>query len=691
MPQPGSRLHKDIKIGRSVRFALKGALLGFCAPLGWILLDSLFFSSPGASFLSILSGYLHSPAREKALFLYMLFGTAIAMGTFGFVIGKRDQKILEEETRISGIHRAMTRKEEQFEKRLLALADRMQRITAVSASIQRCQSLQEVFSICADGIHSVLDFDRVNIFLRNDETGMLQCRESRGNLDEPLEKIAVPLNPKGGVLFLTIENDRTYLVSTAEDMKSEYRVASPFDEIRAIRSNSFLTVPFHDGNRPVGLFAIDNKFKRTAMNKEETDIIRIIADQVSVAILNIRLLEGLDQLDGMMERTYSQVRERRKRYSEKIKRLSDAASGLNASAATLASDADEIFRASDAESQVAVELDRSGAVVRDKMDELVRSMGETSAAIDQLVNSIDQIKDSTEVSVKADHALEKDVKSGSDIFMNAGRQIEELETSTHSFASSIKALSEKSSNVRKIIKVIDEIMDQTKLLALNASIIAAQAGEHGKGFAVVADEIGKLSLDVEEATREIRSTMDEFEGDIDGAVQGSGQIINQIRQTLDNTTDTRDVFKRIQESLKRSQEISAEIRSVTQTQANIAELVARTTEMVNALAAQVREAADNQRGKVTVIAESASNLRKLSSSLTATAHSNQDGSRTLIESVSETERVFETLFKSLQQSKEISDKLIQEMETFGAKHGGAANPPFRRDSSRPESLPGSED
>jgi len=211
-------------------------------------------------------------------------------------------------------------------------------------------------------------------------------------------------------------------------------------------------------------------------------------------------------------------------------------------------------------------------------------------------------------------------------------------------------------------------MDQTRLLALNASIIAAQAGEHGKGFAVVADEIGKLSLDVEEGTREIKSTMDQFEGEIDGAVQGSGQIIYQIKQTLDNATDTRDVFSRIQNSLKHSQEIRARIRDVTQTQAAIADLVAETTEKVNALTAQVREATDLQGGKVTVIAESAASLRKLSSSLTETAQSNEDGSRTLIDSVSGTEQMFETLYKSVQKSKEISDELIREMETFGAEH-----------------------
>ncbi len=653
---------------RPIHFALKGALLGFCAPLGWIILENLFFASSGASFLSTLTGFIHSPAREKALFLYMLFGTAIAMGTFGFVIGKRDEKILDEERRITGINKAMILKDEQSEKKHLALAERMRGITAVSAAIQRCQNLQEVFVICADGIHSILNFDRVNIFLRNDDTKMLQCCESRGNLDEPVEKIAVPLSAKGGILFLTIENDRAYLVSSPVDMRPEYRVASPYDEIRAIRSNSFLTVPFHDGPKPIGLFAIDNKFKKTVINEEETDIIKIIADQVSVAVSNIKLMDGLDQLDKMMEHTYSDIKRRREMSAEEIKKLSDAASRLNVSAATLASDADEIFRTSDAGSQVAVELDRSGVVVREKMDDLAESMRETSGAIEKLVDSIGQIKKSTEISIKADHTLKDDVEAGSEIFRRAGQQIQELETSTQDFASRIEALSEKSSNVKKIVKVIDEIMDQTRLLALNASIIAAQAGEHGKGFAVVADEIGKLSLDVEEGTREIKSTMDQFEGEIDGAVQGSGQIIYQIKQTLDNATDTRDVFSRIQNSLKHSQEIRARIRDVTQTQAAIADLVAETTEKVNALTAQVREATDLQGGKVTVIAESAASLRKLSSSLTETAQSNEDGSRTLIDSVSGTEQMFETLYKSVQKSKEISDELIREMETFGAEH-----------------------
>ncbi|MFV1957009.1 MAG: methyl-accepting chemotaxis protein [bacterium] len=660
-------MDNNTHLKRSVNFAIKGAILGFCAPLGWLLIDSLFFMDTGSTFLSHILGYIYGPARDKVLILYMLFGTAASMGTFGFLIGKKDLKIIEEEKKLSGIQNIFVQREERYEKRLISLSDRMQGITKVSASIQRSQSLEEVFNLCADGIHSVLDFDRVNIFLRNDQTGMLECRESRGNLDEPLDKIKVPLNPDGGVIYMTINYNRTYLVKTSDDMKPEYRVKPPYDQIRAIRSNSFMTVPFHDGKKPVGLFAIDNKFKKVRLNEEEMDIIKILADQVSVAISNIRLLQGVDQLDRMMHKTYSNVRHRRERYSEKLKDLSEAAIGLNKSADILASNAEEVFQASDAGSRVAVELDKSGVEVGKQMEEMISSMSETAGTIQTLGESIAEIKGNVEISTEANMILEQDVKSGIAVFEEAITQIEGLDSATHGFASTIETLSQKSANVKSIIKVIDEIMEQTKLLALNAAIIAAQAGEHGKGFAVVAGEIGKLSLDVEEATREIRSTMDEFEGDIIGAVKGSGKIVEQIRDTANNTAHTQEVFNRIQESLIRSQEIGEKIRNVTQTQTEVAGKVTQTTKHVNSLAYQVREAAGNQRNRVAVISESADVLQGLSRSLADTARSNQDGSKTLIESVSETEQVFETLFKSLQEWKEISDTLIQEIETLGGK------------------------
>jgi len=646
-------------------YAAAGMLLGLFAPAGWLITDSMFFRPGSATFFGHILDNITSSDRNIFLLLYMLLGTSCAMGIFGYLVGNKESRLQSEEKRMSDTYKLFIQKEENFEKRLFMLQNRMRGITNVSASIQRSDDLSEVFKLCADGIHQILEFDRANIFLVNRETGMLECQEARGNLNESIEDIQVPLDEDGGVISLCIRNDRTYVVKDTKDMKPEYRLASPYDQIKAVRSISFMVTPFHDGHEPVGLFAVDNKFKKEPINDEEVDIIKVMADQTSVAISNIRLIQGIRQMDDLMDKAFSTITEKRAKYSDEIMKVAGATTELRTAADELANDAVHIMEAADEGTKFANEFDKVGIEVSRSMDEFTGAMKEIATVTGNMVDALGEIKTHAEKSADADEAVSKEIAEGLKVFQSARGGIQSLSEITDEFSNTMEELSRRSVLVKETIQVIEEVMDQTRLLALNASIIAAQAGEHGRAFSVVAEEVGKLSRDVEDSTGTIREAMNGLEGDVSKVLDGTATIKSAVKRAVDDTVDVEDVFNRMNENFHAALEMSIEIRDETVRQVDQASAVVETTEQVNRIANLLKTGADDQKEKIGSISASAENMTAISHRLTDTVKLNQDGSKGLIQTIHDSEQVFETLFVSLQEWRQLGRDLLKELETFG--------------------------
>lgn len=155
---------------------------------------------------------------------------------------------------------------------------------------------------------------------------------------------------------------------------------------------------------------------------------------------------------------------------------------------------------------------------------------------------------------------------GEDVVNKSVAESREIAKTVQNSAEVVRLLGDKSKQIGEIIAVINDIADQTNLLALNAAIEAARAGEQGRGFAVVADEVRKLAERTSKATSEI--------GQMIGAIQG--EVGNAVK-AMDVTTEKVNVG--LQYSIEAGEQLSSIVKSVTSLQGMVHQIAAATEEM----------------------------------------------------------------------------------------------------------------
>ena len=277
---------------------------------------------------------------------------------------------------------------------------------------------------------------------------------------------------------------------------------------------------------------------------------------------------------------------------------------LHAIISLVASNTEELSIASGKVSSSAEEL---SAGAREQTNQTMQ----VSQAIEEMAKTIiETSKNTGEAASKAQEASDQSQK-GSKLADDASQGMEEIVYSAKISTHNINSLSEKANAIGEIIKVIDDIADQTNLLALNAAIEAARAGEQGRGFAVVADEVRKLADRTTKATKEIAETIKGIQEDVSSAsaqMIESGEKVDKgkelVRQTNDSLNEIYAAIETVQEMMgqvaaaseqqsvaagqisgiiENTERISRESEIGTEQAASVAEQLSRQTEELRKL------------------------------------------------------------------------------------------------------------
>jgi methyl-accepting chemotaxis protein len=154
----------------------------------------------------------------------------------------------------------------------------------------------------------------------------------------------------------------------------------------------------------------------------------------------------------------------------------------------------------------------------------------STQAVEEMRTSVEQVAEAARLSREIAETSEALAISGTAVVDEAGSEMERIRASMVKLEALVLSMGENSDEIGNIVNVIREIADQTNLLALNAAIEAARAGEQGRGFAVVADEVRKLAERTTGATVQISGMIDGILKQIDGAVHGMQEARAQAEQ-----------------------------------------------------------------------------------------------------------------------------------------------------------------
>ena len=251
---------------------------------------------------------------------------------------------------------------------------------------------------------------------------------------------------------------------------------------------------------------------------------------------------------------------------------------------SIASTAEHVASASEEISASATQMAAGGETQKDQVHQVATAMQEMSATVHEVSENCNKASESA-------HKASETAREGGAIVGDTLTLMRAIAESVRETAQKVQELGSRSDQIGKIVGVIDDIADQTNLLALNAAIEAARAGEQGRGFAVVADEVRKLAERTTKATKEIAEMIQSVQAETRGAVDKMKAGTQQVEKGVEVTAKAGESLKQIIGQAEHVGEMVTHIATAANEQSSATEQVNNNMDQINKLVAESAEGA----------------------------------------------------------------------------------------------------
>lgn len=246
-------------------------------------------------------------------------------------------------------------------------------------------------------------------------------------------------------------------------------------------------------------------------------------------------------------------------------------------------------------------VQQASGQTRDQVSDVSHSMGEITTQANNVETAARESRSTIATAVEGNSAVRQGLARSEEAADHTVRVIGEV-------SGAIQVLSSSTGKVEQVVSVIADIAEQTNLLALNAAIEAARAGEHGRGFAVVADEVRTLSRRTADSTGEIRQWVDDLVGNVEGIERRLHQMRNAGDENRNELNNLREHLETLNQHFSRLEALSQDIDGAILAQRDNIDRVGRRTQSLT-------QSAERLVGSVSQTREVSDALRRESGSI----------------------------------------------------------------------------
>jgi len=350
-------------------------------------------------------------------------------------------------------------------------------------------------------------------------------------------------------------------------------------------------------------------------------------------------LEQVKQVNGTSE-SVEEMTDSVQSIADSIQTLASSTEESSASIievqATIEEVADSVDALSTAVAQTTTSIQEMNSSIKEVAENvgfLTRKSEEAMGALSEMEKMIGRVTDSSERTAKITENVAGDAEQGTRAVEMTIKGIDKIQQTSQGVAEVITSLGKRTGEIDNILNVISDVTDETNLLALNAAIIAAQAGEHGRGFAVVADEIKDLAERTSASTKEIAVLIESVQDEATSAVDRVKDDMDNISEGVKIAQEAGRALAKIEESVKGAMEQTRAIADAASIQADKSRQVIEFMDGVNSLVSQVHQATQEQSKSGDQIAHAADQMEEIAKQVRRATQEQAHGSRQITQAI----------------------------------------------------------